>query len=116
MKNFLEYLKNFEPVVWKTVVGGIVTLALIWGVDLSFLGDQINQSLDVLVILLPALSLALTGLWIRKSVTAPGNTAAVLDKDGNTVAGPALDAPTGTPVDIYEFPTTPEVHEPQHMS
>lgn len=112
MKNFLEYLKNFEPVVWKTVVGGLVTLALIWGFDISFLGDQINQSLDVLGALLPALTLALTGLWIRQGVTAPGNTAVVLDKDGNTVAGPALDAPDGTPVDVYEFP---EEHEPRHM-
>lgn len=113
MKNFLEYLKNFEPVVWKTVVGGIVTLALIWGFDLTFLGDQVNQSLDVLVTLLPALSLALTGLWIRNGVTAPGNTAVVLDKDGHTVAGPALDAPDGTPVDVYEFP---EEHEPRHLA
>ena len=112
MKTFLEYLKNFEPVLWKTVVGGLVTLGLIWGVDLTFLGDQVNQSLDVLVTLLPAVSLALTGLWIRKSVTAPGKTLVVLGEDGGTVAGPGLDVPNGTPVDIYEFP---EEHEPRHM-
>lgn len=112
MKNFLEYLKNFEPAVWKSFVGALVILAAIWGVDVSALGDQVTQSLDVLAYLIPAVITVLTGLWIRKSVTAPGNTAVVLDSDGKTVAGPALDAPNGTPVDVYEFPIE---HEPKHM-
>lgn len=96
---------KFEPAVWKGIVAGLVTLLAIWGLDVADLGDKLNQTIDVLGVLAPLIASGVAGLWIRQSVT-PNEKVAVVVEPGapETVAGPALPVPDGTPVDVYTFP------------
>lgn len=97
----MKFNWKFEPAVWKGIITAVVSAALIWGVDLTEWGDKLQQTADVIGVLLPLIA----GLWIRQSVT-PNAKVAVTVAPGKpeTVAGPALPVPDGTPVDVYAFP------------
>lgn len=97
---------KFEPAVWKGIIGLVVSGLLIWGVDLTDVGEKLSQTADVIGSLIPLL----TAVWIRGSVT-PNDKVAVTVEPGapETVAGPALPVPNGTPVDVYTFPEEPVV-------
>ncbi len=96
-----------EPAVVKGLIGLLVALALIWGVDLTPLGDRLSQSADVL----GSIIALLTPLWIRGSVTPDALVVerAARDHDLGAVvlAGPANDRlddgvlvrPLSTPAD-----------------
>lgn len=84
-------LLTIEPAIVKGVIGALVALALIWGVDLTPLGEQLSQSADVL----GSLVAILTPVWIRQSVTPDAKVVQTVEPDGRIVAGPASPAPTG---------------------
>lgn len=97
---------KFEPAIWKSIIAAVVSGLLIWGVDFTAVGDQLAQTADVLGVLIPLV----TGLWIRQSVTPNGKVAVTVEPGApETVAGPALPVPNGTPVDVYTFPEDPVV-------
>lgn len=83
-----------EPVVVRTVIGLVVAGALVWGVDLTDLGERIAQTVEIVAAIVAALGLA----WARQGAFAAKDVVAVVESDGTTVAGPASPLPDGTPV------------------
>ncbi|WP_284252339.1 hypothetical protein [Litorihabitans aurantiacus] len=70
----------------RGVIGAVVALGLIWGVDLTPWGDRLTQTADVV----GTLVLLLTPLWVRQGVTPAAAVVAKVDPDsGAVVAGPA---------------------------
>lgn len=92
-------LLKLEPAIVKGLIGLLVSLGLIWGVDLTSVGDQLSQTADVV----GSIIALLTPLWIRTSVTPDAKVVASVDTHGTVVAGAASPLPTGTVVD----PTNP---------
>lgn len=83
-----------EPVVVRTVIGLVVAAALVWGVDLTDVGERIAQTVEIVAAIVAALGLA----WARQGATPSRDVVAVVEPDGTTVAGPASPLPDGTPV------------------
>lgn len=90
-KSWWSRLLTIEPAIVKGVVGALVALGLIWGVDLTPLGDRLTQTADIL----GSLVAILTPVWIRQSVTPDAKVVQTVEPDGRIVAGPASPAPTG---------------------
>jgi len=91
-KSWWSRLLTIEPAIVKGVIGALVALGLIWGVDLTPLGDQLTQTADIL----GSLVAILTPVWIRQSVTPDAKVVQTVEPDGRIVAGPASPAPTGS--------------------
>lgn len=82
-------LLELEPAVIRGVIGALVSLGLIWGVDRTPWGDRLTQTADVL----GALVALLTPLWVRAGVTPAGSVVARVDPTtGDVVDGAAADA------------------------
>lgn len=97
MKSTLIRLRDLiarEPVVVRTVIGLVVAGALVWGVDLSDVGERVAQTVEIVAAIVAALGLA----WARQGATPSRDVVAVVEQDGTTVAGPASPLPDGTPV------------------
>lgn len=118
MSNF-----KFEPAVWKGIVLGLVGLLAIWGLDVSGLGDQVSASIDIIAVLIPLVTSAVAGLWIRKSVTPNVAVVERATKDGQVVAGEAnslvpegevVRAVDASPVIDKSTHEVEEVAEPAH--
>jgi hypothetical protein len=84
-------LLTVEPALVRGVVGAIVSIALIWGVDFTGLGEQISQTADIV----GGLVVLLTAWWTRSAVTPAALVVEEVKPDGTTVAGPASPLPTG---------------------
>lgn len=109
---------KFEPAVWKGIVVGLVGLLAIWGLDVSGLGEQVSASIDIIAVLIPLVTSAVAGLWIRRSVTPTVAVAEQVTKEGQVVAGPANDIEkTGTVVRVVDNEHLPfdDEYEPQHL-
>lgn len=90
-----------EPALVKGAIALVVAGLLIWGVDVSDVGDRIAQTADVL----GALVALLSPLWIRQSVSPAARVVQTVLPDGTVVAGPASPLKTGTV--IPDSPTAP---------
>lgn len=58
-----------EPALVKGVIGALVALGLVWGVDFTALGDQLSRTADIV----GSIVALLTPLWIRQSVSPAGD-------------------------------------------
>lgn len=95
-------LTSLEPAVVAGVVTAVVGVGALVGIDLSDLGERITAAW---LLILPALALV-QAWWTRSRVTPTARTAAVVDRAGHTLAGPASAEPTGAPV-VIDAPTPP---------
>lgn len=84
-----------EPVVVRTAIGLIVSLGLVWGVDLTNVGEQVAQTADILGALVALLGVA----WARQGATPAATVVATREPSGALVAGPASDQATGSLID-----------------
>lgn len=104
MKAFLRFVRELvtrEPVVIRTVITTLVSIGLIWGVDLTELGTRVADTADLVGVLVAAVGVA----WVRQGVTPASTVVATQEPSGAIVAGPASDKPTGSLID-----------SPRHMS
>lgn len=82
-------LLTLEPAVVRGVIGAVVAIGLLWGVDLTPWGDRLADTADILA----GLVLLLTTWWVRSGVTPAASVVAKVDpKSGDVVDGPAADA------------------------
>jgi hypothetical protein len=84
-------LLTLEPALVRGVVTAIVSVALIWGLDLTDLGDKVNETANIIGALLPLLQ----AWWTRSAVTPTAQVVRKEEADGAIVAGPAAPEPTG---------------------
>lgn len=84
-----------EPVVVRTAIGLIVSLGLVWGVDLTNVGEQVAQTAD----LVGALVLLLGVAWARQGATPAVEVVVTQEPSGALVAGPASAQTTGSLID-----------------
>lgn len=91
----LRELVAHEPVVVRTAIGLIVSLGLVWGVDLTNVGEQVAQTADIVGALVALLGVA----WVRQGVTPASTVVATREPSGAVVAGPASDEVTGSLID-----------------
>ncbi|HEY9249248.1 MAG TPA: hypothetical protein VIO38_08960 [Rariglobus sp.] len=96
-------LLTLEPALVRGVIGALVALGLIWGLDFTAIGDRLAQSADIL----GSLVALLTAWWTRSAVTPASQVEARVDSGGVTVAGPASPQPDGTPVEVWA--TAPDI-------
>ena len=90
-------LLTLEPAVVRGVIGALVALGLIWGLDLTDLGEKLTQTADVL----GSLVALLTPLWVRQATSPAKLVEARVDGRGVTVAGPAAEVADGTEVGVF---------------
>jgi len=83
-----------EPVVVRTVIGLVVAGALVWGVDLSDVGERVAQTVEIVAAIVAALGIA----WGRQGSAPMRDVVEVIAKDGTVVAGPASRLADGTPI------------------
>jgi hypothetical protein len=62
----LKRLLSLEPVLLHAVIIAVVTLAGIWGLSLTSLGDQLGRSVDVIYPIA-----VLVGAWWTRSQVSP---------------------------------------------
>jgi hypothetical protein len=80
-------LLSLEPALVRGAVGSVVTVGLVWGIDLSELGERVATTADVVLgTLLPLLA----AWWIRGAVVPSAKVAA---PDDDTAPPPPADAP-----------------------
>lgn len=84
-----------EPVVVRTAIGLVVSLGLVWGVDLTNVGEQVAQTAD----LVGALVLLLGVAWARQGATPSSTVVVTQEPSGALVAGPASTQTTGALLD-----------------
>ena len=92
-----QRLLHTEPAVVKGAISLLVALALIWGLDLTDLGERLKATADIL----GSLVTLLAPLWIRQSVYSPKTVEELVSKA----------AATGVPA-VPEPPSNPETAEP----
>lgn len=88
---WLKKLVTMEPALVRGIVGALVAIGLVWGVDFTGLGEQISQTADII----GGLVALLTPWAIRAAVTPAALVVEEVKPDGTTVAGPASPLPTG---------------------
>jgi hypothetical protein len=97
-KPWWHRLLTLEPAIVRGVIGSLVALALVWGLDFTDLGEQLKESADII----GSLVALVTAWWTRSVVTPAGQVEARVDPDtGVTVAGPAHELATGTEVGVF---------------
>lgn len=84
-----------EPVVVRTAIGLVVSLGLVWGVDLTNVGEQVAQSADIVGALVLLISVA----WARQGSTPAATVVVTQEPSGALVAGPASVQTTGSLID-----------------
>lgn len=89
---FLRELVTREPVIIRTTITTLVSIGLIWGVDLTELGTRVADTADLVGVLVAAVGVA----WVRQGVTPASTVVATEEPSGAIVAGPASDKPTGS--------------------
>lgn len=62
---WIERVRLFEPAMLRAVVGAVVAVLLLWGVDLTPWGERITGSWELLFPLLPLIQ----GWWTRTVVS-----------------------------------------------
>ena len=62
----IKRLLTLEPALVHGVIVAVVGLALIWGLDLTALGDQLGRSVDILFPIV-----VLVGAWWTRSRVTP---------------------------------------------
>ncbi len=83
-------LLTLEPALVRSVVGGVVYILALWGVDVAEVGDRLVASI------IAALTIfTLVGAWIRSSVRPDATVVQAVEPDGTVIAGPASALPTG---------------------
>lgn len=92
-------LAALEPAVVRGLIGAVVALGLIWGIDLTALGDQLTATADIL----GTIALLLTPLWVRQATTPTSVVVEQVDRHMQygavVIAGPANDRlPEGEPI------------------
>lgn len=85
---------TLEPALVRGIVTAIVSVALIWGLDLTDLGDKVNETANIIGVLLPLLQ----AWWTRSAVTPSAQVVAKQEPNGELVAGVGSLFPTDTPV------------------
>ena len=71
-ESFLNRILSTEPAVFKSIVGALVAVLLIWLPELDWLADRINDTGEIVFsVILPGVTI-ITGFSIRKSVTPVG--------------------------------------------
>lgn len=91
---WLKKLVTLEPALVRGIVGALVAIGLVWGVDFTGVGEQISETADIV----GGLVALLTPWWTRAAVTPAALVVEEVKPDGTTVAGPASPLPTGTPI------------------
>jgi hypothetical protein len=71
----LKRLVTAEPALVRGVVGALVALGLVWGVDYTDLGEQVKESADIV----GGLVVLLTSWWTRGAVTPSSKVLATTD-------------------------------------
>lgn len=96
--HILRKLREFvarEPVVIRTAIGLFVSLGLVWGVDLTNVGEQVAQTADIVGALVALLGVA----WARQGSTPASTVVVAQEPSGALVAGPASTQTTGSLID-----------------
>lgn len=62
-------VRLLEPARVRAVVTALVTIAAVWGVNASPLGDRLTETWDQVWILLPIISALAQGEWTRTVVS-----------------------------------------------
>lgn len=84
-------LLTVEPALVRGVIGAIVSIGLIWGLDFTGVGEQLAQTADIV----GGLVVLLTAWWTRSAVTPAALVVEEVKPDGRVVAGEASPLPTG---------------------
>lgn len=84
-------LLTVEPALVRGVIGALVSIGLIWGVDFTGLGEQVAETADIL----GGLVVLLTAWWTRSSVTPSALVVEQVEPNGRVIAGEASPLPTG---------------------
>lgn len=84
-------LLTIEPALVRGVIGAIVSIGLIWGLDFTGIGEQLAQTADIV----GGLVVLLTAWWTRSAVTPAALVVEEVKPDGRVVAGEASPLPTG---------------------
>lgn len=95
MSGFLRGLRELvtrEPVIIRTVITTVVSIGLIWGVDLTDLGTRVADTADLIGVLVAAVGVG----WVRQGVTPASTVVATKEPSGAIVAGPASNETTGS--------------------
>jgi hypothetical protein len=93
--------KDLEPALLRGIIGLLVSLGLVWGLDFTDLGEQLKETADILGSIV-----TLVVAWWTRGVVVPVKKAAAVQKpDGKIVAGPAGILREGQPVAVV--PTRP---------
>lgn len=107
-RTWWQRVLHTEPAQLKGVIVALVSLGLIWGLDLTQLGSQLENSVDVVFgVLVPLL----TAMWIRRSVYSPATVQRMVQEastapgiwvaDGTATTGStpqgSQDPPSGDP-------------------
>lgn len=96
----LARLLTLEPAVVRAVIGGVVLVLAVWGVDAADLGERVETTVLTALGLVPVL----VGWWTRSAVTPNAKVVEEVQPDGTVVAGEASPLPTGTEVPPPGFP------------
>jgi hypothetical protein len=93
-----QKVRKFEPARVRYVIGGLVLIAGLWGLNATELGDQLSQTWDIAY---GILVLIFTGETIRSKVSPTETVVAQEKPTGEVVAGPAANVGEGRPVDVW---------------
>ena len=69
-----ERLRLLEPAMVRGIVGTVVAVFLLWGVDLTPWGDRVTGSWELIFAALP-----LVQAWWTRTVVSPSNGSAMAD-------------------------------------
>lgn len=93
-QSLLRRLLTLEPAVVRGVIGALVLVLALWGVDAADLGSRVEQTVLTVLALVPLV----TAWWTRSAVTPNAKVAEAVEADGTRVAGPASPLPTGATI------------------
>ena len=90
-RHLLDRIEGREVVVVRGLIVLVVSVGLVWGVDLTDVGDRLEDTLDALGVFVQLLGLA----WVRSGVTPAREVVEARRADGAIVAGEGSPLPTG---------------------
>lgn len=83
MENVWAWMQRVEPAMVRGVISALVGLGLIWGIDLTTLGEQLTQTADII----GAVIVLLSPLWVRQGVYSPKTVEGLTSQAARTGVG-----------------------------